>query len=181
MKRQINATAVAALTAICVSMAGLSACSAPHKESAGEESQTQTEAAEIPNPMKPVEGTEEFASMDIYMAVPEGAQETEYYLINNEVAEIIFTLDEVKYSFRASNTAEDFAGIFERFTDEVLTAEESDGSDTLTAQIKTTQSGGRLASWEREDTRYTLYTASNVSDEEIVSLTKTLLEESHQP
>ena len=107
-----------------------------------------------------------FQSLGVYMALPEEAEDPLCFILNGEVAEIQFSYHEIPYSYRASNTAEDFAGIFERFTDQILTVEFKDleGGETVSAQIRTTQSGGRFASWKWKDTSYTLYTASNVSD-----------------
>ena len=44
------------------------------------------------------------------------------------------------------------------------------------AVFKTTDSGGRLASWEWGSTKYTLYTAAQVDDETITDLTMNLVE-----
>ena len=92
------------------------------------------------------------------------------------MAEIQFTAYGVSYSFRASNTAEDFAGIFERFTDHVLETSYESGDMSATAKIRTTESGGRLASWNWDETNYTLYTAAQISDEAITAFVQELLE-----
>lgn len=133
-----------------------------------------------PNPMAAVTDETAFQSLGIYMAIPKEAEEPLCFILNGEVAEIQFDYDGIPYSYRASNTAEDFAGIFERFTEQFLTAEyiRAEGEETVSvkAQIRTTQSGGRLASWSWEDTDYTLYTAANVTDEEITAVVTRLLE-----
>ena len=99
-----------------------------------------------------------------------------FFILNGEVAEIQFTADGVSYSFRASNTAEDFAGIFERFTDHVLETSYESGDMSAAAKIRTTESGGRLASWNWDETNYTLYTAAQISDEAITAFVQELLE-----
>lgn len=135
-------------------------------------------AVQKPNPMTAVTDETAFQSLGIYMALPEEAEDPLCFILNGEVAEIQFSYHEISYSYRASNTAEDFAGIFERFTDQILTVEFKalEGGETASALIRTTQSGGRLASWKWKDTSYTLYTASNVSDEDISSTVTALLE-----
>ena len=50
------------------------------------------------------------------------------------------------------------------------------GETSLEVLIKTTDSGGRLASWEWGSTKYTLYTAAQVDDETITDLTMNLVE-----
>lgn len=44
------------------------------------------------------------------MVLPEGAEDTSFFIINQEVADARFSLDGVPYTYRASDTAEDFAG-----------------------------------------------------------------------
>mgnify|MGYP000650616173 CR=1 FL=1 len=69
-----------------------------------------------------------------------------------------------------------FAGIFERFKDEAIAQNYDYGETSLEVLIKTTDSGGRLASWEWGSTKYTLYTAAQVDDETITDLTMNLVE-----
>lgn len=170
----------------------LSACSSQPQTKTQEETQiveTQTEpdaqtqtseAAQIPNPMEPVSGPEDYQELGVYMPVPQDAQDLQYFILNQEVADVHMTLDGVVYNWRASNTAQDFAGIFERFKEEELSHlyEYDDGS--IQAVIRTTDSGGRLAQWQWQDTKYTLYTASSVSDETIQALTDQLVQAVHQ-
>ena len=47
---------------------------------------------------------------------------------------------------------------------------------SATAKIRTTESGGRLASWNWDETNYTLYTAAQISDEAITAFVQELLE-----
>ena len=115
--------------------------------------------------MEEVENEQSFESMGIHMVAPADGENTKFYTISGEVAEITFDENGVSYCYRASNTAEDFAGIFERFTDQ--------------AQVKTTESGGRLASWSWGSTRYTVYTASAISDEECTQVVTNLMELSY--
>lgn len=67
-----------------------------------------------------VENEQSFESMGIHMVAPADGENTKFYTISGEVAEITFDENGVSYCYRASNTAEDFAGIFERFTDQEL-------------------------------------------------------------
>lgn len=181
MYKPYIAAAVIAAAAVMASGCGQN----PPKESAVqtvEETAAPAGSAEVqkPNPMAAVTDETAFQSLGIYMELPEEAEEPLCFILNGEVAEIQFDYNEIPYSYRASNTAEDFAGIFERFTDQVLTAEyiraEGEENTSVKAKIRTTQSGGRLASWSWNDTDYTLYTAASVQDEEIAAVVTRLLE-----
>ena len=117
-----------------------------------------------------------FEAIGVHMVLPEGAEDTSFFIINQEVADARFSLDGVPYTYRASDTAEDFAGIFERFKDEAISLNYDYGETSLEVLIKTTDSGGRLASWEWGSTKYTLYTAAQVDDDTITDLTMHLVE-----
>ena len=148
--------------------------SAPAETGTRAESGTATQ--ELPNPMAEVKDVLAFEAIGVHMVLPEGAEDTSFFIINQEVADAQFTLDGVAYTYRASDTAEDFAGIFERFKDEAIAQNYDYGETSLEVLIKTTDSGGRLASWEWGSTKYTLYTAAQVDDETITDLTMNLVE-----
>ena len=161
----------------------LSGCSSskPEETTAQETTVAQTEAetASIPNPIEDVENEQVFESIGVHMVAPADGENEHFSIISGEVAEITFDENGVSYCYRASNTAEDFAGIFERFTDETLTVNWESGDTAGEAQVKTTQSGGRLASWSWGSTRYTLYTAAAVSDEDCTKIVTSLMELSY--
>ncbi len=161
----------------------LSGCSSskPEETTAQETTAAQTEAetAAIPNPIEEVENEQDFEAMGVHMVAPADGENELFSIINGEVAEITFDENGVFYCYRASNTAEDFAGIFERFTDETLTVNWESGDTAGEAQVKTTESGGRLASWSWGSTRYTLYTASAISDEDCTKIVTNLMELSY--
>lgn len=154
-------------------------------DAAGAEEQGDTEetpaadAEEIKssNPMQDVSGPEDLAEIGVSMELPEAAGEVQCFIISQVVAEANFTLDGTVYAYRGSATAEDFAGIFEEFEEEVSTIPSSEDMDVegdLT--IKTTKSGGKLASWSKNGAGYTLYTASSVEEEVLVDLCRELIE-----
>lgn len=148
--------------------------SAPAETGTRAESRTATQ--ELPNPMAEVKDVLAFEAIGVHMVLPEGAEDTSFFIINQEVADARFSLDGVAYTYRASDTAEDFAGIFERFKDEAISRNYDYGETSLEVLIKTTDSGGRLASWEWGSTKYTLYTAAQVDDDTITDLTMHLVE-----
>lgn len=142
----------------------------------GTRAESGTATRELPNPMAEVKDVLAFEAIGVHMVLPEGAEDTSFFIINQEVADARFSLDGVPYTYRASDTAEDFAGIFERFKDEAITQNYDYGETSLEVLIKTTDSGGRLASWEWGSTKYTLYTAAQVDDDTITDLTMHLVE-----
>ena len=142
----------------------------------GTRAESGTATRELPNPMAEVKDVLAFEAIGVHMVLPEGAEDTSFFIINQEVADAQFTLDGVAYTYRASDTAEDFAGIFERFKDEAITQNYDYGETSLEVLIKTTDSGGRLASWEWGSTKYTLYTAAQVDDDTITNLTMNLVD-----
>lgn len=178
--------AAAALAAVCV----LGGCGGGKPDpgqttQASSESETESSAplssesapeASAPNPMEEVKDTLAFEAIGVHMILPGGAENPSYHIISGQVADAQFTVNGVPYTYRGSDTAEDFAGIFERFKDEAISQNFEYDGESVEAQIKTTESGGRLASWQWGTTRYTLYTASEISDEDITSLTMELVE-----
>ncbi len=137
-------------------------------EESGEESAATKTGEEMPNPYEDLDGPEGLKEAGLSMEAPEGAEDGKYYLISGEIGEITFTLEEAPYSYRGAVHAEDFAGIFEEFEEEVSALSDCGADEDLL--VKTTVSGGRLASWSKNGAKYTLYTPKPVEDEDIFTL-----------
>ncbi len=133
-------------------------------------------AAAVSNPMREVDNVLAFESIGVHMETPDWGENLHYYIIHDEVADMRFTFKGVDYVLRGSNTADDFAGIFERFKEKAIaqTYDFPDGS--AAAEIRTTESGGRLASWSWGRTKFTLYTAAEMPDEDICDITRQMVE-----
>ena len=140
-------------------------------ETEAETAAAETEPAEEPEPIQKAEGPEDFADLSVSLAAPEGAENAEYYRIDGTVAEVNFIRDGIRYSFRGAPGEEDPSGVYEALSEEALSASGVD----LTAEIRTTAGGGRLASWTDGAARYSLYAAAPVEDEAILSLTEELI------
>lgn len=138
------------------------------QESQGAEPSAAEGEEEIPNPFVEQEKAEDLKAVEVSMDAPEGALDVKYYLIDDEIAEITFTLEDNKFSYRGAAHAEDFAGIFEEFEEDVTALSDCGADEDLI--IKTTVSGGRLASWSKNGAKYTLYTPSTVADEDLFTL-----------
>lgn len=181
-----RAGVMAALALTILTVSGCGADSAQTADTKATETSAQAESGTvtepgaedqgIPNPMEEVKDVLAFESIGVHMVLPEEAGDARFFIINKEVAEAGFTIDQASYTYRASDTAEDFSGIFERFTEDTITKSYDYGDKTMEIQIKTTDSGGRLSSWEWGSTKYTLYTASKVEDDAITDLTMKLVE-----
>ena len=181
MKDSFNQRTWALAAAVLLTAAAAVGCAGQTKETTPAQTESTaalqtSEAAGIPNPMEEAKDANAFEKLGIHMVVPEEATDVQYYTINGEVADIRFTMDEVNYTWRASNTAEDFAGIFERFKDNPSTLEYDYGTGKLEALVKTTESGGRLAEWTWGDTVYTLYTSQAVEDDVVNAVVLKLVE-----
>lgn len=138
-------------------------------------SAANAEEIAVSNPMQEVSGPEALAEIGVSMEVPESVELGQCFIISQVVAEVNFTLNDASYTYRGSATAEDFAGIFEEFEEEVVSiaaADEMAVDGELT--IKTTKSGGKLAAWSKNGANYTLYTPASAGEEELVSLCREL-------
>lgn len=138
------------------------------QETEGTEPASADGGEEIPNPYVEQEKAEDLGAVEVTMDAPEEASDVSYYIIDDEIAEIDFTLDENKYTYRGAAHAEDFAGIFEEFEEDVAALSDCGADEDLI--VKTTVSGGRLASWSKNGAKYTLYTPASVADEDMFTL-----------
>lgn len=137
------------------------------KESQGESSEGEA-SQEMPNPYEEVDGPEGLKEAGLSMEAPEGAEDAAYYIISQEIGEITFTLEDAPYSYRGAVHAQDFAGIFEEFEEDVSALSDCGADEDLI--VKTTVSGGRLANWSKNGAKYTLYTPRPVEDEDMFAL-----------
>lgn len=134
------------------------------------------QSREISNPMREVEGKQEFEKVGVYIEVPAGAQDARYYIVNDEIAEIQFTFNGAKYSYRSSGETEDLTGLSEELEPD-RTVEENRG-EKLKAEISVGAQGAQLAQWEREGNYFSLYTEDEVESEVFDSLCKELVGDS---
>jgi hypothetical protein len=95
---------VAACICLLVGAAGLLPRSTP--------GQTEPGGVQIANPFVEVGSAEDFGSIGITLDAPAGAQNVQYTIIDNEIAEVRFALDGKSYTARASDQSGDFSGLF---------------------------------------------------------------------
>lgn len=162
------------MTAVLGTVLSMAACGPKEADKQTEPAGTAATAppavettAQLPNPLEEVADAEAVNAIGVAMSVPEGAENTAYTIISGIVGEITFTKDGASYCYRGSSTAADFSGIYEQF-EEVEDVVEGSGADHL--RIRTTVSRGKLADWEKNGVKYTLYTPDDVETGSLIEL-----------
>lgn len=132
---------------------------------------------EVSDPLKEVEGKEEFEKVGAYIEVPAGAENTKYYIIDDEIAEIRFDFNGASYIYRSSNQTEDVADLGVKFDKEQSRTVEA-GKNGTAAEVRVDENGGQLAQWQYGENYYSLYTDGQAEDTVFDSLCRELLEDS---
>lgn len=149
-----------------ISMLYLTACSGKKTK----------EPVSLPNPVRVVSGSEAFEEIGLTMRIPEKIENAEYSIINDSIAQINFSVDQVEYNYRGSVKESDISGIYEEFDDQVVSLRASYSGGDITIEIKTTKAGNQLASFRIDDTSYSLYSKTPVEIGIIEGLTLELIE-----
>lgn len=121
---------------------------------------TPEPAAELPNPVVEVDGAADFADLGFIITPHQQADSVSYSIIDNTIAQIIFTLDGDTFTYRAARTTDDISGVYETF-DALPQSLELDGADVhISVRVRTIDGGehGALADWSYDGVRYSFYT-----------------------
>ncbi len=129
-------------------------------ESSRPEESSQPVDTQLPNPVKEVSSADEFASVGVAAALPQGGENPVYSIISDNLAQISFILNSNAYVFRGAAADEDISGIYSAFT-----SEETVDISGVSVTVKRIQDGGSLAMWKIGDISYTLYTPEETTDE----------------
>ncbi len=133
--------------------------------------------SEIPNPMEELPSAEDFAELGVSIDAPEGATDVKYFIISGKLAQVSFTLDGRDFTYRCADEDEgDITGVYDEFRDEELAVNAEYPDGCIEVRIRTTIDGGRLATWENGGKTFSLFTVSEMSDDEITSLCLRLCE-----
>jgi len=120
---------------------------------------------QLANPMKQVESAAAFAALGVSIEAPAGAQNPQYFVIADELAEIRYTLDGKEFTYRASATEEeDISGVYEAFTEDVLLEEAWDYVLTVNT---IENNGGTVGIWRHGEVSYSLYSPQVTVPEEL--------------
>ncbi len=136
------------------------------------QSEDETDSSQLPNPVVEVTGSEDFEALGFTIHAPENAENVQYSIIADTIAQIDFTLSGRSYTYRAAQTDEDISGVYETF-DETEQSLEADGTDwSASVRMRTIGGGdnGALATWSFGETQYSLYTADAVDADSIGSV-----------
>ena len=125
MKKRTYLISLSLAAGLALSQLTGCASSGPEETTAAESTQAPSEAetASIPNPMEEVENEQSFESMGIHMVAPADGENTKFYTISGEVAEITFdengdanknlayikTIKDGQFQFLTTTTLEDTA------------------------------------------------------------------------
>ena len=139
---------------------------------AAPDSATPPEAsAQLPNPVVEVDGSADFAGLGFIITPYQSADSASYSIIDQSVAQIVFTLQGETYTYRAAKTAGDISGVYETF-DESQPFDLEGPDFTLHIGIRTINGGanGALAEWTYEDIQYSFYTPDPTDYEEMTDV-----------
>lgn len=131
---------------------------------------TDTPEVQIGNPFVSVEGAQEFKTkLGIVLNAPEGAENVEYTIIDNEMANIDFNYAEHSYTLRASKQGGDFSGLYG--TD--AGSEQIDSStDALLTAIRSEEEIYRKLEWTDGKIRYVLLNTDGADPEQMKEIYK---------
>ena len=129
---------------------------------------TDTPDVQIANPFVPVEGAQEFEKrLGIVLDAPEGAENTEYTVVDNEMANIDFDYAGHSYSLRASGQSGDFSGLYG--TDAGSEQIDSSTDAALTA-IRSGDDIYRKLEWTDGKVRYLLINTDGADPEQMIEI-----------
>lgn len=133
---------------------------------------TPESALALPNPIVEVDGSADFADLGFIITPYQGADSERYSIIGGTTAQIVFTLFDETFIYRAAKTTEDISGVYEVF-DEPAQSFELEGPDfTLDVRIRTINGGanGALAEWDLNGVRYSFYTPDPADYDEMTDV-----------
>ncbi len=121
---------------------------------------TEDPAVSLPNPVVEVEDSVDFYDLGFIITPHQQAENISYSIIDNSIAQIIFTLDRDSFTYRAAITDSDISGVYETF-DALPQSLELEGPGfkvTVLIRFIDGGNGGGLAQWSFEDVQYSFYT-----------------------
>ena len=120
------------------------------------------DVAQMPNPMAPADSPAAFAELGIAIDAPDGAENTSYYVISGQIAEVNFLLDGHGYSLRASKAEGDISGLYGE-----LVSEQPLGDGATLTTLKSGDADWYCLRWMNGDVQVAL---SNTDGAEIEAL-----------
>lgn len=161
-----------AVGGLSVLLAFCGGCALEELENCTESVNQKKQETKAPEAKTEVEGPEFFAEVGADIEAPAGAENARYFLVSKRIAEILFTRNEVQYSYRASQLEEDLTGIRDAQALEGVQATVG----RLAIPIQAIQDG-YLAVWKWGGISYSLTADSQAGGEIVKSLVEELARE----
>jgi len=118
------------------------------------------------NPFVEVESAEAFQTIGITLDAPAGAQEISYALIDGEIAEVRFKLEDKSYLARASAKEGDFSGLSgTELSEETVDAQ----TNARLIEVQTTDMTYQKLIWTNGTINYCLYSMDGAGREQVLS------------
>ncbi|MEG1924598.1 MAG: hypothetical protein RR415_02510 [Ruthenibacterium sp.] len=132
----------------------------------------------IPNPMVAVDSAAAFEALGFAIDAPANAADVDYFIIDKTLAQVDFTLNDVKYCYRAKKTTEDISGVYENFDRAARMATAVRGDEKIDIHIKKIigDGGGFVAAWQDGDIMHSLFAKSTVAEDVFTGVCLTLAE-----
>ncbi len=111
--------------------------------------------AQLPNPLKEVNGPADFLPLGVVTDAPAGAENVRYTVIADTIAEVQFTHSGCSFTLRAAKAEGDISGVYLDF---VKTEEYAFQGTGLAAAVSTAADGAALVCWKQNGISYSLFT-----------------------
>lgn len=107
------------------------------------------------------------------VSAPATAKDAEYYILNNVIAQINFSFNNILYEYRSSKI---YRGeqLHKKNLDN-STKSELDINGRATVELYRDQENGTVAQWYINGTAYSLYSVKNASDDAVIELCDLLI------
>lgn len=150
---------IAACICLLVGAAGLLPRSTPGQPEPGD--------VQIANPFVEVGSAEDFKSIGIALDAPAEAQNVQYTIIDNEIAEVRFEMDGKSYTARASEQSGDFSGLFGS-QEEIETIDAA--RNAVVSVVQVDNSDIYKVTWTNGKVNYCLYGTDGADREQTIAV-----------
>ena len=122
----------------------------------------ETGNTQIANPIKEAESADAFEELGITLTTPLNAENMEYSIISDKIAQINFKYEEHEYCLRASKEEEDIAGLY----GDKISEKKLPGGAVLTALADGEKTLYKVE-WDRNGVFYSLTNTDGASDAQV--------------
>lgn len=122
---------------------------------------------QISDPFVTVDSAKDFEKLGIYIDAPEGAIDTSYTILDGEIADITFTVDNHEYTIRASKQSGDFSGIY---GDTVASNKIDSETDATLETIRASDEILYKLSWTNGSVHFILFNIDGASAESVTAI-----------